>query len=138
MTPAEKRARAKELRKEARRLDQEADTDEAIARREAEIARARAREEEAIDAEGNCRPVWRLAPAPGRFGGPVIVRDVVDGCFLLGRANGAGEVVAYPIRGSGWRRGTWGMDVVPFGRLDVEATLLAWRTYCDRRAGRSS
>lgn len=134
VTPAEKRARAKMLRAEARQLVQDAEADEAIARREEATARARVREAEQVASLELCRPVWRDVPTT-QGAEVLVVRDVVNGRILVGRLAG-GEVVSYPIRGGGYREDTWGKpwaQILASGRIDARATLVAWREHCARR-----
>lgn len=117
--------RAAELRKQARAASKLAE--EARFMAEYLMKRAGAEEDAAARAAVRARPVWREEPVGVRTG-RLIVADVRDGCFVLADINGTNPT-AYGVRG-GLRQNDCGLEG---GRLDVTATMQAWRAYCAAR-----
>lgn len=132
MSPAEKRARAAELRAEARRLVKEAETDEAVARLDAQRESLLAAAARHAETGRMCRPVWVAEPmAPGtrvvvRVQGPNIVVAQVTGSGTLTDERAYSMRDGRTLVAPGWRLETDASR----GKLDVAATLQAWRDWC--------
>ena len=80
-----------------------------------------------------CRPVWAVE----RPGGPWVVRDIRDGRIVVGHPTVAGEPASYSIR-TGCADALFVVERAKYGRLDVDATILAWRAWCAARRALAS
>ncbi len=132
-TPASLRAEAKALRKRAKELDTQAEGIELAA----ESARRRATSREAIDqrALGHARPTWGAGGE--REGGPWVLVGVQDGAFHVAipplPGQPARDVTRYRIATGTPMDAHLFEDRRRLGRLNPEATMTAWRTWCEAR-----
>jgi hypothetical protein len=137
-TPREMREAARRMRAEARALVRRAEELEFEEKLRAQREASREAAEER--AASHCRPVW--SPSHERAGGPWVVLGIEAGQILVGappRPGRAAEAVAAYSTGTGWSRGSWREEAIRMGRLDVRATIAAWRAWCAaRREARSS
>lgn len=137
-TPQELREAARRMRAEARSLVKRAEDLELAERLRAmrEASREAAEERAAF----HCRPVW--SPSHERAGGPWVVLGIENGQILVGappRPGRTAEAVVGYSTTSGWALDKWREEAIRLGRLDVRATIAAWRTWCEaRRKARSS
>jgi hypothetical protein len=138
VTPAEKRARARNLRSEARKLDREAKDQEFLDNLRKQQAERERLDAEAVKVGGSCRPVWK-APPRGHEADLLIVRDVTGGRIIVGHPSRdhTPDVRAFRVRGGGYAEiAHWTeahIKTALAGHLNIAATLEAWRAVCAAR-----
>jgi hypothetical protein len=126
------RAEAKAKRDEAKDLESRADVADAYAARDA--ARARSHEAALEVAATMARPVWRTPELTGAD--VLVVKRVGGGDIVVGHALHDRDDKAYKT-GHGWTAGFAYSIAQGHGpRLDVAATLQAWRAWCEERRAR--